>query len=69
MKKRQESNLVATFWSKEAEACSLFVFVVCLFSEMDKGRKGEKKKSAHRTLVARAPRVWWLYRLDTEFLQ
>lgn len=37
--------------------------------EKDKGRKGEKKKSEHRTLVARAPRGWWLYHLDTEFLQ
>lgn len=27
-------------------------------------REGEKKKTEHTTLEARAPRVWWLTRLD-----
>lgn len=34
-----------------------------------KGRSGEraKEKIEHITLVTRAPRVWWLYRLDAEY--
>lgn len=32
-----------------------------------KGRMGEREKTEHITLVTRAPRVWWLYRLDAEY--
>lgn len=35
--------------------------------EMKGGREGEKKKTEHTTLEARAPRVWRLTRLDTEY--
>lgn len=66
-KRAQRANAEQTvqFMKKEAE----WKIRKGRIYEKDKGRKGEKKKSEHRTLVARAPRGWWLYHLDTEFLQ